>query len=189
VTIEALLRALVAALRAEAIPFMVTGSVAGGYHGVGRATMDVDLVIDPDRARLDAFLARVAALGAYVSDEAAREALARRTMFNVVDPESGWKADLIIRKARPFSEEEFRRRQSADYFGLPVDVATVEDVILSKLEWAKLGGSARQLEDVRALLRVAGDEIDHAYLRRWVDGLGVREQWEAATAASRGPGS
>ena len=188
-TVEALLRALVAALRAEGIPFMLTGSVAGGYHGAGRATMDIDLVVDPDPPQLEGLLARVAALGAYVSDEAAREALARRTMFNVVDPESGWKADLIIRKARPFSEEEFRRRQSADFFGLPVDVATVEDVILSKLEWAKLGGSARQLEDVRTLLRVSGDEVDHAYLRRWIDELGVRQQWEAATAAPRWPES
>lgn len=48
----------------------------------------------------------------YVSDVAAREALADRSMFNIVDPESGWKVDLIVRKLRPFSEQEFARRQS-----------------------------------------------------------------------------
>jgi hypothetical protein len=120
VTIEALLRTLVGALRAEGVPFMLTGSVAGGYHGAGRATMDVDLVIDPDPAQLEAFVARLAGLGAYVSVEAAREAFERRTMFTVVDPASGWRADIIIRKVRPFSEEEFRRRRAADYFGLAV---------------------------------------------------------------------
>ena len=133
-TVDALLREMVTVLRAEAIPFMVTGSVAGAYHGVGRATMGVDLVIDPTRAQLDAFVDRLVALGAYVSLEAAREAMAHRTMFDVVDPDSGWKADLILRKSRPFSEVEFRRRRPADFLGVPIDVATVEDLMLSKVE-------------------------------------------------------
>lgn len=176
---EGLLRALAAALREAGIPFMLTGSVASAYHGAGRATMDLDLVIDPGPAALDAFVVRVAATGAYVSADAAREALAQRTMFNVVDVESGWKADLIVRKARPFSDEEFRRRQPIDFFGVGLDVASLEDVVLSKLEWAKLGGSARQLEDVRALLRVRGDELDRAYVTRWVRALGLGAQWRS----------
>ena len=181
---EALLRSLAAALRDAGIPFMLTGSVAGAYHGAGRATMDLDLVIDPRPADLDAFVARVAASGAYVSAEAARAALADRSMFNVVDVESGWKADLIVRKARPFSEEEFRRRQSVDLLGVRIDVATLEDIVLAKLEWSTLGGSARQLEDVRALLRLRGDELDHEYVHRWVDLLQLREQWAAVKAAA-----
>lgn len=180
-TAEALLRTLATALREAGIPFMLTGSVASAYHGAGRATMDLDLVIDPDPVGLEAFVARVAATGAYVSAEAAREALTQRTMFNVVDVESGWKADLIVRKARPFSEEEFRRRQPVDFFGVGLDVASLEDVVLSKLEWAKLGGSARQLEDVRALLRMRGDEIDHAYVTRWVSALGLRPEWQSVS--------
>jgi hypothetical protein len=184
-TVEALLRALVAALRAESIPFMLTGSVAGAYHGAGRATMDIDLVIDPSREQLDSFVARMLNLGVYVSDDAAREALARRSMFNVVDPESGWKADLIVRKRRPFSEEEFRRRQPADFLDVSVDVATVEDLVLSKLEWAKRGGSARQLEDVRTLLRLAGTELDREYLARWIDELSLGAEWLAVTGPQR----
>jgi hypothetical protein len=60
VKIETLLRALVDSLRTEGIPFMLTGSVAGAFYGAGRATMDVDVVIDPDASRLQAFLDRVA---------------------------------------------------------------------------------------------------------------------------------
>ena len=43
----------------------------------------------------------------YVSPEAAREALGRRSMFNVIDFGTGVKADFILRKDRPFSREEF----------------------------------------------------------------------------------
>lgn len=180
-TAEGLLRTLAAAMREEAIPFMLTGSVAAAYHGAGRATMDVDLVIDLRPEQLDAFVDRVAASGAYVSYEAAREALALRTMFNVVDPDSGWKADLIVRKARAFSEVEFERRHAIEFLGVSVDVASLEDVMLSKLEWAKQGGSARQLEDVRTLLRLRGEELDRDYVQHWVDALGVREQWALAS--------
>ena len=105
-------------------------------------------------------------------------------MFNVVDPETGWKADLIVRKHRPFSEAEFARREPADFFGVLLAIATLEDVILSKLEWARLGASARQLDDVRALLRIAGDTVDRAYLERWVDALGVRAEWKSVGEAS-----
>lgn len=178
---EALLRAVVAALREAGIPFMLTGSVAGAYHGAGRATMDLDFVIDPSAAQLEAFVALMSSTGTYVSPEAAREALADRTSFNVVDVESGWKVDLIVRKARPFSEEELRRRHTAEFLGVRLDVATLEDVVLSKLEWAKLGGSARQLEDVRTLLRVREGDLDTEYVRTWVQTLGLTEQWAAVS--------
>jgi hypothetical protein len=183
---EAFLRAITAALQRADIPFMITGSVAGAYHGAGRATLDVDLVIDPDRARLEAFVTIIAATGVYVSAEAAREALTDRTMFNVVDTETGWKGDLIIRKDRPFSEAEFSRRQPIHFAGVDMAVATLEDVIVSKLEWAKLGGSARQLEDVRSLLRLRGAELDRTYLTRWVTNLELEAQWAAASAPGTG---
>ena len=41
---------------------MLTGSVAVAFHGAGRATMDVDLVIDATRDQLRALVASLAAL-------------------------------------------------------------------------------------------------------------------------------
>lgn len=183
-TAETLLRAIGTALREAQIPFMLTGSIAAAYHGAGRATMDVDIVIDPDLGRLEHFVASIEKSGRYVSMNAAREALAERTMFNVVDPESGWKADLIVRKNRTFSEVEFARRQPIDFLGVALDVASLEDVVLSKLEWARLGGSARQLDDVRTLLRLHADDFDTSYAEQWIDALGIRDQWTAVTSLS-----
>lgn len=158
---------------------MLTGSVAAAYHGAARATMDVDAVIDPTPEQLADLVRRLLLAGLYVSLEAAREALAERTMFNAIDPETGWKADFIVRRNRPFSAEEFARRVPAELFGERVGVATIEDIILSKLEWATIGGSARQLEDVRRLLAIGGDSVDCAYIERWVDTLGVRVSWQS----------
>lgn len=179
VTLDAFLRFLAQSLRASETPFMLTGSVAAAYHGAGRATMDVDAVIDPTPEQLADLLQRVQRAGLYVSPEAAREALSDRTMFNVIDPATGWKADLIVRRDRAFSTEEFARRLPADLFGERVEVATIEDIILSKLEWATIGGSARQLEDVRRLLAIGGDAVDRTYLDRWIDPLGLGSAWRS----------
>jgi hypothetical protein len=82
-------------------------------------------------------------------------------MFNVVDFATGWKIDLIIRKSRDFSLEEFGRRRQITLEGLELCTASAEDVILSKLEWAKRSQSHRQVEDVAAILRSRGDVLDH----------------------------
>ena len=89
------------------IPYMITGSFASNMHGVPRATQDVDVVIEADQDSLDKF---VESLGGefYVSPEAAREALERRRMFNIVHLETGFKVDLIIKKSRPFSQIGFQ---------------------------------------------------------------------------------
>jgi hypothetical protein len=178
VTAAALLRSIVTALDSAGVPFMLTGSLAAAYHGTGRATMDIDLVIDPTAPQMDALVRSLAGTGTYVSREAADEALAHRSIFNVVDTTSGWKVDLIVRKLRPFSETELGRRQRAEFEGCPLWVATVEDLIVAKLEWAKLGASARQLEDVAALRRIHAERLDQAYLEHWTAELGLTVQWE-----------
>jgi len=67
--------------------------------------------------------------------------------------------------------------------GIPVATATAEDTIIAKLEWAKTGGSERQLGDVVAILRVRGETLDRAYLERWVTVLGLDEVWRRVTSA------
>ena len=179
-SLERFLATVTEALGAEGIPAMLTGSLAAAVRGAFRTTMDVDLVIDPTPSALEGFVTRMERAGFYVSIDAAREALETRSMFNVIDPGSGWKADLIIRKRRPFSEEEFARREPAEVLGLQMAVTRVEDLIIAKLEWATLGSSARQIEDVQALLRMAGPSLDRAYLARWIEALGLSPAWDAA---------
>jgi hypothetical protein len=178
---EALLRTVVAALREAGIPSMLTGSIAAAYHGASRATMDLDLVIEANPDQLGALVAAVSRTGVYVSHDAALEAVRNESTFNVIDGATGWKADLIVRKTREFSTVEFDRRQPTELMGIAVDVASLEDVILSKLEWAKLGRSARQIDDVRALLRVNAETVDRGYLQHWIEVLGLADQWRSAS--------
>lgn len=177
------LREIVARLEANGISYMVVGSVAASVHGRQRATQDFDIVVEARASALRALVRSLPEERFYVSEEAAMEALRHGTQFNVLDMVTGWKVDLIVRKHRDFSETEFARRSRVEVMGVSAYVASVEDVIVAKLEWAKIGGSERQLEDVRELVRIRNERLDRTYVEQWVLRLGLDEMWERALGA------
>jgi hypothetical protein len=69
-------------------------------------------------------------------------------------------------------------RLPADLAGTPVSLASAEDAILSKLEWAKKGGSERQIADAAGIVAVKGTSLDRDYLERWARELGVIDLWQ-----------
>jgi hypothetical protein len=168
------LRHLVVQLESVGIPFMVSGSVASGYHGEPRATYDIDIIIESDVRQIES-LCTALSDRCYVNVSAATEAVQRRSMFNVVDFQTGIKADLIVRKDRPFSATEFKRRQAALIAGVNAFVVSAEDCILSKLEWSKMGESERQYRDALKIAKVSSDGLDLAYLKKWAADLKVDE--------------
>lgn len=172
------------ALGTAGIPVMLTGSFASSYHGAPRATQDVDLVIAPTVDQLRAFVALLPRDEFYVDEHAALEALRLESQFNLIDLQSGWKVDLIIRRSRPFSRAEFDRRRVVDLEGSELPIATPEDVLIAKMEWARKSESARQIEDAARLLRVRSRQLDDTYVEHWVEELGLGEQWATVRRAA-----
>lgn len=181
-SLAALLSATIGQLERAGVPYMITGSVASSYHGEPRATRDLDIVIDPDRPAIGRLIEELQAGGLYVDPAAALDALDARTQFNAIDGASGWKVDFLVRRDRPFSREEFGRRTRATLLGTPVWVASAEDTVIAKVEWAAAIGSDLQLRDVAAMLDIGGEAMDMEYVDRWIGGLGLREPWEKALA-------
>ncbi|HXT69070.1 MAG TPA: hypothetical protein VN700_04925 [Vicinamibacterales bacterium] len=175
---EAALVRVIGLLETAGIPYMVTGSIATSYHGRPRATHDADVVIDPSPAQLDSFLETLESAGFFVNADGARGALQRRSQFNAIEIASATKVDVIFRKDRPFSQEEFARRQRVDFaFASSVAVVTPEDAILSKLEWARSAGdSERQVRDASGVLAL-NPGIDRRYIEQWAVALGVIDLW------------
>lgn len=177
---ERIVRRVKRALDAAGIPHMLTGSLASSTHGSPRTTQDVDIVIAPTRESLERLLEEFPHDDCYVSREAAQQALDSEGKFNVIDMTAGWKIGFIVRRSRPFSETEFGRRHEAEVLGSTMFVASAEDVVVSKLEWAKRGESERQLRDVAGILRTQGESLDRAYVERWVVPLALEQQWQRA---------
>ena len=169
---------VVKALDDAGIPHMVVGSFASTFHGDPRMTRDVDVVIDPTPRSIEVLIGELDRGWLYSTD--AREALRRQSMFNVIDPRSGWKVDLIIRRDRPFSRMEFSRRIPAEISGVGTFVASVEDTILSKLEWHHQSESERQMDDAVAMIIVQSETLDNAYLNHWAQQIGVTAELRSA---------
>ena len=177
-SISILLQRLTPLLEEATIPYMITGSLGSSVHGTPRSTQDIDIVIHPTRAGLLRLVRALPQDQYYVSEDSALRALANSGQFNVIDYATGWKVDFIIRKNRPFSVTEFDRREVETVQDLALFVARPEDVLLSKLEWAKSGGSKRQLDDAAGILQAQGEKLDREYLERWARELEVVEELE-----------
>jgi predicted nucleotidyltransferase len=153
------------------IAYMITGSTAANFYTVPRMTRDIDLVVELTGKDV----ARVVELFAddfYVDRQAVEEAVNRKRMFNLIHTEYVIKVDFVVRKDSLYRRMEFSRRKKVAVDRQYLCVVAPEDLILSKLDWAKESRSEVQLTDVRNLLRsVKG--LDRRYLARWAKNLGV----------------
>ena len=172
------------ALEQMGVPYAVCGSLASSLHGVIRSTLDVDIVADMRQEHVQPL---VAALSKefYIDDEMMRDALRRRSSFNLIHYETAFKVDIFIRKMRPFDQMQLERRKLSVIIADPeqsVYVLSPEDTLLAKLEWYRLGGevSERQWRDVLGILKVRADELDLDYLRTWARELQVTDLLERA---------
>jgi hypothetical protein len=161
---------------------MVTGSIASSVHGVPRATQDIDVIIEPTREQLVSLMDKFAEPIYDADREDALDAFRRRSMFSVIDRRGIWKIDFILRKLRPFSKKEFDRRRKIQILDVSVYAATPEDVLLAKLEWAKLCESERQIRDAAGIIEIQGDILDNVYVERWAAALDIEDQLHAARA-------
>src|SRR5688572_16767899 len=113
---------------------MIVGSFASSAHGEPRLTQDIDIVIDPTAAQLDQLCAAFPADTYYVSPDAARDALSRRTQFNVIHPDSWNKIDFMIARADAWGRAQVARRALIPILpNREAYVAKPEDVIIAKL--------------------------------------------------------
>jgi hypothetical protein len=175
VTVELdVLRDAVERLDRAGVRYMLTGSIALSYYAEPRMTRDIDLVVELE-ARDPGEIVALFAPDYYVSEEDVARALQTRGMFNVLHFEKVVKLDFIVRRDDDYRRHEFERRRRVHLPEFDAWIVAKEDLILSKLVWARPSLSELQLRDVRALLASGADE---AYLRQWAPRLGVADLLE-----------
>ncbi|HSH40156.1 MAG TPA: hypothetical protein VK993_15390 [Chthoniobacterales bacterium] len=85
------------------------------------------------------------------------------------------RATVIVRKSSPYRRVEFERRQRIRIDDFSTWIVSKEDLILSKMEWARDSQSDQQLRDVRNL---AASGYDAAYMERWTHELELGSLWQ-----------
>ena len=177
------------AFRTLGVEFYIGGSIASAYHGEPRSTIDVDLIADLP-ASAASRLVHLLGEEFYADASMMIEAITSRTSFNLIHLPTMYKIDVFIPKQRPF-DKSVRQRvvQAAAFEGddRTYQIASVEDTVLSKLEWYKAGGemSERQWRDVIGIMQVQLHLLDQAYLDKWAANLGVSDLLQRAWTEAR----
>jgi hypothetical protein len=174
---------IVEALEELGVPCHIGGSVASSLYGLPRLTIDVDLVADLRMGHVQPLVKRLQA-PYYIDEDMVRDAINRRSSFNIIHQDTILKVDVFIPKTRLFDQEELRRVQSKVLEGSDRTffVASPEGTILNKLEWYRMGGevSDRQWNDILGVLKVQGTHLDMHYLQKWAASLNVTDLLERA---------
>jgi hypothetical protein len=161
------------------LPYLVTGSQATIAFGEPRFTNDIDVVVALTPERLDSFIKCFPDDEFYLSRAAASDAIARRSMFNIIHPSSGLKIDVIIPGTTAYEQSRFDRSRKVQ---IAPDFAAIfaspEDVIIKKLQFYKIGNSDRHLRDIAGVLKVSGDVIDRDYVSTYAAQFGVSDIWQ-----------
>jgi hypothetical protein len=178
------LKNIVEKLEQAGIGYVICGSIAASFYGVERSTQDADIIISSTEEQLAKFL-KLLGDSYYVSEDTALDALKRRTMFNIIDLENAWKADLIILKETDFGAKEFQRKREEILLGKDLYILSPEDIVLSKLVWAEQSRSQQQYSDASRILEVWSGHLDMKYLNKWAKELGVEKALAEIIEATR----
>ena len=154
------------------VPYMLTGSFAMAYYGKPRMTRDLDLVVALVEEDIHGIIGAMSP-DFYIDADDVRSAVMAQRLFNLMHHATGIKIDLIVRKSSEYRQVEFARRRPVELNGVKTWIVSREDLILSKLVWAKESGSELQGRDVKNLL---DDSMERSYLEHWAARLGVMQR-------------
>lgn len=151
------------------IQYMLTGSMAMNFYAEPRMTRDFDIIIEVDASKKNEFF-EIFLDDYYITETAFDEAIKYDSMFNIIHKNTVTKADLIIKKRDEYSNEAFKRKHVTNINNHSINVISKEDLIISKIEWAKDSRSALQKADIINLLET---DYDKEYITSWLKKKGL----------------
>lgn len=172
-----LLARVVASLTRLGVPYLITGSMASTAYGEPRFTNDIDVVAVLGVDRVSEFCAEFPAPEFYCWEPSVADAVRRRSQFNIIHIESGFKVDVILASDSEFDRSRLARARSLATAGTVASFASPEDVIIKKLQYFREGGSEKHLRDVAGVLKTQADRVDREYVAEWAARLGLDAEW------------
>lgn len=161
-----LYESILQALERDRVRYVIVGGVATVLHGYARVTLDLDLVIDLDRAT--EAIGALTALGLaarlpvdpydFADQDIRRRWVEERnlTVFTLSDPSDPFKeVDIFAENPIPF-EDLWTRSKLVELGSMMARVASIADLITMK----RMAGRPQDTEDIEALeaiLRLEGN--------------------------------
>mgnify|MGYP001004884259 CR=1 FL=1 len=172
-----ILKLVITKLEELNIPYMLSGSLAGSFYAQPRMTRDIDIVIELAAEQI-AKITEIFSGDFYIDEDDVNEAVRLQSMFNIIHYQAVVKIDFIIRKDSLYRKLEFERRIRKIIAGFALWVVSPEDLIISKIFWARDSKSELQLNDVSSIMKYQAKKLDWEYIEYWVKELGSGQLWE-----------
>jgi hypothetical protein len=170
--------AMIDALNASGIPYLLAGSFSSSYYGVPRSSKDADFVIHLAEGSISHLESHLPA--GFKLDRQMQFEGVTSTYKNVVTvPGTAFTIELFRLSQDAHDQQRFQRRQRVEIAGHEVFLATAEDVIVTKLRWYR----GKDLDDIRGVISVQGAKLDWAYIRHWCNQHGTWELLEGIRAS------
>ncbi len=162
------------------ITYAITGGYAVSVWGQPRYTADVDIIVELTEKNIKPLARELLAIekNVYVDEEVMRDALINSGEFNFIEPDFGLKIDFFVQANTPYNALKFKRAIPRDIFGHQIYFVSPEDLILSKLLWARQSMSLKQFADIKTILKNDQLTLDMAYLKNWSEKHGTSEVLE-----------
>ena len=173
------------ALNSAGAQYMLVGSFSSNYYGRPRLTKDADFVVEIDTAQLAAVMAKLGP-DFQIDRQMSFETVTMSVRYIVYHRSSAFKIELFQLSPDLHDHERFGRRRQVDFEGRPVWLPTAEDVIITKLRWARAGERSKDKADVAQVLSIRGKALDLNYIRHWTDQHGTRDLFEQLLASTSG---
>jgi len=152
------------------IPYMISGSIALNIYSIPRMTRDIDIVVELTESRIDEFTNLFP--DSYFDKEVIRNEIRRKGMFNIIDHQTGFKIDFIIRKETEYFNLAFQRRLRIHELDTDLWVIRLEDLVIAKLIWIQEHQSEKQAVDIENLLLNRDKDIN--YIKQWCEILHLK---------------
>ena len=167
------------ALEALHVRYAIGGSVASTRYGEARFTNDIDIIVDLPSTKIDAFITEFDPADFYISRDAAFQAFTARGQFNIIEPESGLKVDIIFTADDAHGAIQLSRVRELNVSHTEsVKFSAIEDLIVKKLCYHAEGGSQKHLRDIASMLKISAAEINTTYVEQWTSFFNVRSVWD-----------
>jgi hypothetical protein len=165
--------AMIDALQAAHVPYMLVGAYSCNVYGVARATKDADIAVQlkPDSI---AELCKRLDQRFRLEPQMTFESVTATSRHVIHVKGSSFKIELFCVGDEPHDRERFARRRTVRQWNRDVYVPTAEDVLITKVRWAHHAGRTKDTDDARNLVAVQSGALDWDYIHRWCDEHGTR---------------
>ena len=166
--------AVIDAMDALGVSYMLVGSLSCSYYAIPRSTLDADFVVQLDSRTISSLLNRLGdafQLDRQMSFETVTAPA--RYILRLVD--GTFVVELFLLSDDAHDQQRFARRCRRRILDRDVAIPTAEDVIITKLRWSHAGRRTKDVDDARNVIAVQGNWIDWDYVNSWCDRHGTRQ--------------